>query len=225
MVIVAPSILACNFCRLGEECQRVLEATHWLHVDVMDGHFVPNLTLGPSTVKALRGRFPAAHLDCHLMVSKPSMWVQPFISAGASSLTIHWESFADLQGCIECIEIIRRTANDKTSLDALTIGLAIKPETGVGDIPAELLQLVDFVLIMTVEPGFGGQALISSCLGKIAMVKGIIGCMPVQVDGGITLDNYRQVIEAGATILVVGTAVFGASDPSQVVRAMSDAIK
>ena len=207
MIKVSPSILAADPLRLGEEAQRMVDAgCDWLHVDIMDGCFVPNLSYGPSLVKALRGRF-SIPLDVHLMIAHPERYVETFIAAGADWLTIHAEAAADLPALLR--EIRRLGAHPSVSLKPATPAEAI----------AEALPLCDMVLVMTVEPGFGGQKFMADMMPKIAALRELGYRGQIMVDGGINADTAAQAVAAGADALVMGTALLRAEDPAAVVRA------
>ena len=207
MIKVSPSILAADPLRLGEEAQRMVDAgCDWLHVDIMDGCFVPNLSYGPSLVKALRGRF-SLPLDVHLMIARPERYVETFIAAGADWLTIHAEAAADLPALLR--EVRRLGAHPSVSLKPATPAEAI----------AEALPLCDMVLVMTVEPGFGGQKFQSGALDKLSALRAQavkIGRpeLLLEVDGGIDRTTAPLCVNAGASVLVAGSAVFGAADPA-----------
>ena len=196
---IAPSILAADFGRLREQVREVLDAgATVIHVDVMDGHFVPPITMGPNAVEALRGL--GAHLDVHLMIERPERQVAEFVKAGAGTITIHAEATPHLDYTLEHI----REAGCRPSL-------AVCPSTPLG-VYAEVE--VDQALCMTVNPGWGGQAFIPRSLDRIARLRALIGAeADIEVDGGIDADTAGPCAEAGATVFVAGTAVFGAPDP------------
>lgn len=198
--LICPSILASDFARLGEEVA-ALEAAgaDWIHVDVMDGHFVPNLTMGPDIVKALRPH-TSLPFDVHLMVAPVDPWLEAYRAAGAEVLSVHPESGPHLH----------RTLGRIRQLGARA-GLVLNPGTPVA-VVEEVIDMVDLVLIMSVNPGFGGQSFIDSALRKIARVRALLDAAGspavLQVDGGVTAANAAACVDAGATALVAGTAVF-----------------
>lgn len=207
---IAPSILNANFLDLGSSLKAAERGGgDAVHVDVMDGHFVPNLSLGPYVVRYLRAgtRLP---LDVHLMVSRPADFVGPFLDAGADGITVHVESSGPIRPLLRRI----RRAGAKA-------GVTVRPHTPLSALRG-LLGLVDMVLVMTVEPGFGGQPLKSGVLGKITelrrIVRGMKRAPDIEVDGGIRADNVGRVVAAGANVIVVGWAVFGGPDPAAALR-------
>lgn len=199
--LVAPSILSADFARMGEECRGVLKGgADLLHLDVMDGHFVPNLTMGPDMCRALRRALPDVFLDVHLMVTDPGRFVEPFIAAGANHLTFHVE-VAPPDDMAALAERIRRAG--------ATAGLAINPPTGVEKL-LPLVEAFDLILVMSVNPGFSGQSFIEGVLEKTRQVRARLRPdQRLQMDGGIGLGNAAAVREAGCDVLVAASAIFG----------------
>ncbi len=212
MILVSPSILSADFANLERDLL-MLEScgADMAHVDVMDGHFVPNLTIGAPVVKALR-KVTKLPLDVHLMISDPDRYLDDFVKAGADYITIHEECNAPIKDTLERI----RAAGVKASL-------SIKPNTPTA-VLEEYLPLIDMVLIMTVEPGFGGQSFIPSCMEKIketrAMIERVNPKCLLEIDGGVTTQNAPACIEAGADVIVGGSAVFGAPDRAAAISAI-----
>jgi ribulose-phosphate 3-epimerase len=204
VVQIAPSILAADFTRLGEQVATVAAAgADLIHVDVMDGHFVPNITMGPLVVAALK-RITAVPLDVHLMISEPDRYLDAFAQAGAAIITVHAEATVHLHRTLTRIQQL-----------GVRAGVAINPATPVGTI-SEVLDVVDQVLVMSVNPGFGGQSFIPRSLDRVADIRTRLAgrAVAIEVDGGVDLTNAAALVNAGATILVAGVSVFGAPDPA-----------
>jgi ribulose-phosphate 3-epimerase len=211
-VLIAPSILSADFARLGEEVNALERAgADWAHVDVMDGRFVPNMTIGPLVVQALK-RVTKLPLDVHLMIVEPEKYVQDFAEAGADIITVHAEACTHLHRVLQQIRGLGKKA-----------GVSLNPHTPE-DVLKYVLDLTDLVLVMSVNPGFGGQAFIPAALPKLSAIRKMIDAsgrqIHLQVDGGVKPGIARQVIQAGADVLVAGSAVFNTGDYAQAIRAL-----
>ncbi|MEM7080174.1 MAG: ribulose-phosphate 3-epimerase [Pseudomonadota bacterium] len=214
---IAPSILAADFSRLGEEVRNVLTAgADSIHFDVMDNHYVPNLSIGPLVLESLRKSGIDAHVDVHLMVKPVDRLIEDFLTAGADLIAVHPESTEHLHRTLSMIRDAGRHS-----------GLVFNPATPL-DVLSEVIDIVDLVLIMSVNPGFGGQSFIASSLDKLAHARELIDAsgrdIRLQVDGGVKVDNIGKVAAAGADTFVAGTAIFGSADYCETITQMRAAI-
>ena len=214
MIEIAPSILSADFARLGEEIQAAERGGAGLiHVDVMDGHFVPNITIGPMVVKAAR-RVTDLPLDCHLMIADPDLYIDDFARAGASMISVH----------VEAVVHLHRTLTAIRNLGCRP-GVVLNPATPISSLE-EALPFVDYVLVMSVNPGFGGQSFIASALDKISRLRGMIDSrglnVHIEVDGGIGLENVTDVVRRGAEWIVAGSAVFGGGQAEEATRRLRE---
>lgn len=212
-LVIAPSLLAANFAALATDVGRVADASDWLHLDIMDGHFVPNITFGPDVVRAVHGETDLT-LDVHLMIEKPERHLEAFAEAGADVLTVHVEACPHLHRTLQMVRQL-----------GCRSGVALNPHTPVSMIE-HALESTDLVLLMTVNPGFGGQRFLPEVLPKIEQLSDLLqrsgraDDVDVQVDGGITAETAASVVRAGANVLVAGSFVFGAEDPTKAIRAL-----
>jgi len=217
MKIIAPSILSADFSRLGDEIRALEQAgADWVHIDVMDGHFVPNITIGPPIVAALR-KVTKLPFDVHLMIEKPERYIQAFVDAGSDVITVHAEAASHLHRTIGFI-----------SEAGVKAGVTINPATPLM-VVEPILPDCDLLLIMSVNPGFGGQKFIKNALAKIGEARALIdraapGVL-LEVDGGVTQENIRSITDAGADVIVAGAAVFAGGDYYKTIQAMKNAIK
>ena len=212
MIEIAPSVLAAHPLFVARDVSRVLKAgATMLHLDIMDGHFVPNISFGPAMVSALRQQYPDIRQDVHLMLSNPEQYVDTFIKAGANEITVHSEIKGDVPRLLKHIRS-----------QGAGPGLSIKPATPVTDI-LPYLHLIDLVLIMSVEPGFGGQSLMPDTLDKIGQLRAAGFTGTISVDGGVNAANAAMVLQKGATRLVMGTAAFTAEDPQALFESLQQA--
>src|ERR1044071_4374513 len=212
MIEIAPSILSADFARLGEDIKAAERGGAGLiHMDIMDGHFVPNITIGPLVVRAAR-RVTDLPLDCHLMITDPDRYIEEFARAGANMISVHVEAVGHLQRTLSAIRQL-----------GCRPGVVLNPATPLVAIE-EALQFVDYVLVMSVNPGFGGQSFISTCLDKLSRLRGMIDSrglnVQIEVDGGVDINNIAEVVRHGARWIVAGSAVFGKGDAEQATRAL-----
>jgi ribulose-phosphate 3-epimerase len=216
MTRIAPSLLSADFMRLGEEIKAAEAAgVDMLHLDIMDGHFVPNITIGPFVVEAIR-KSTKLPLDVHLMIEEPDRYIADFVKAGADYLTVHIEASVHLHRTVHWIKD-----------NGVKAGVSLNPATPVWSLN-DILADLDLVLLMSVNPGFGGQGFIPQVLGKIRTVKDMLRerelRIPIEVDGGVKYDNAKKVADAGADILVMGSAFFGSTDYRDLARRLREVL-
>ncbi len=212
MVEIVPSILSADFARLAEEIARVERGgARMLHLDVMDGHFVPNLTIGPAVVESVR-KVTRAHLDVHLMIENPERYAADFVRAGANSVLVHYEAARHLDATLELIK-----------KEGALAGVVLNPATPVS-VLEDIVEVADYVLLMSVNPGFGGQRFIPYVLEKVRKLNRMRRerrlRLPIEIDGGVHLDNLAEVVRAGCDWIVTGSAIFHSGDAEQTVREM-----
>lgn len=212
MIKISPSILSCDYSKMGEEFERMKECgADWLHIDVMDGHFVPNITLGAPIVKCMR-KCSDLVFDVHLMISDPKKYIPDFVKAGSDVITFHIESDSPVE---ETIDLIRELG--------CKAALSVKPGTPVEEV-FPFLEKLSMVLVMTVEPGFGGQSFMPDMMEKVKALRAEIDKRgletEIQVDGGINEENAALAVESGATVLVAGSAIFGSKDPKKTIASL-----
>lgn len=212
MIEIVPSILSADFARLAEEIGRVERAgARILHLDVMDGHFVSNLTIGPPVVESVR-KATNLHLDCHLMIENPEQYAEAFVKAGANSVSVHYEAARHLDGCLNLIKKAGAMA-----------GVVLNPGTPIS-VLEDILEVADYVLLMSVNPGFGGQKLIPYVLEKVRKLDNMRRtkklAFPIEIDGGVHKENLADVVRAGCDWIVTGSAIFHSPDPETTVNEM-----
>lgn len=210
MIKLSPSILAADFSKVGEEMRKVEPYCDMLHLDVMDGHFVPNLSFGMYFIKSIREKTDLI-FDTHLMIDNPSKFIDAFAEAGSDIITVHAEAPDDIYYCLKYIKKL-----------GLRSGLALNPHTSPWIIE-KYLSVTDMVLQMTVQPGFGGQGMVKEALSNLPVIRKMIGRKDLEVDGGIYLNNVAEVVNMGANVIVSGTGIFGAEDPGKAVCDMRKA--
>ncbi len=214
MIKISPSILSADFVRLGEEIKATEDAgAHMLHIDVMDGHFVPNITIGPAVVASIR-KITGLPLDVHLMIEEPDKFLKDFVNAGADFLTVHFEASVHLHRTVQWIKE-----------SGVKAGVSINPATPIWNLE-NILWDVDMILLMSVNPGFGGQEFIPNTVEKLKLLKKMMngaGLSPlIEVDGGIKIENAKEIVDAGADILVMGSAFFNSQNYRQTMEKLGE---
>ncbi|GAA5949530.1 hypothetical protein JCM21900_000253 [Sporobolomyces salmonicolor] len=209
--IISPSVLASNFADLGNEIKRMMHCgAEWVHMDVMDGHFVPNITMGPPVLASVHKTVDNVFMDCHMMVSDPARWVKPVAEAGGKSYTFHIEALEKPELAHELVDLIHSTG--------MRAAVAISPDTPSSAITDALGESVDMLLVMTVVPGAGGQKFMERCVPKVAELRTRFPTKDIQVDGGVGPGTVGCCARAGSNVIVAGTALFGAEKPDEVMQ-------
>ncbi|KAJ7225623.1 ribulose-5-phosphate 3-epimerase [Mycena pura] len=212
--IISPSVLASDFGQLTAECKRMIKGgAEWLHMDVMDGHFVPNITMGAPILSCVSKGIPGIFMDCHMMVAQPEKWVNDIADAGGALYCFHLEATNDPLSLINAI----RARNMKA-------GVAISPDTPSTAITDEIANAADMLLVMTVYPGRGGQKFLERCIPKVAELRARFPDKDIEVDGGVGPNTIAACADAGSNVIVAGTAIFGATDPEGVIAALKASV-